>query len=321
MSRLHPSIVAIVVVATGLGGVLAGCASKVGPARSLVVEKNEALVERGRYLGVHVAACLDCHSTRDWSRVSGPVVVGSEGKGGERSGPEQGFPGTFYAPNITPHALSSWTDGEIERALVAGLSKDGRPLFPLMPYRSYGQLCQQDVDAVIAWVRTLDPKEGSVPAPTWSFPFGLVLNGIPKEQPRGTCGDPTDVAGYGRYLATAAACASCHTKTERGKPVAGFEWAGGFPFVVNGGTVASSNISPDDDTGIGRWTKEVFVARFREGAREQPLVAPGALQSTMPWSAFAGMTDQDLGAIYDFLRTVPPVKNQVVPWTPTAPNP
>lgn len=297
---------------------LNGCAPKVGPARSLVVEKNEALVERGRYLGEHVMVCLDCHSTRDWSRYGGPRVEGTDGKGGERYTPEMGFPGTFYAPNITPHALSTWTDGEIERAVTAGLSRDGRPMFPLMPYRSYGGLCQEDINAVIAWVRTLAPLEGTTPPPSWSFPFNIVINNIPKEQERGACGDPTDVTAYGRYLATAAGCADCHTTMERGRPVPALAWAGGNAYKLPGGTVTSANLTPDVETGLGQWTKEQFVARFKTAEASQ--VAPGGVQSVMAWSDYAGMSEQDLGAIWEFLRTVPPVKQPVQKWTP-APTP
>jgi cytochrome c553 len=309
--RLQQLALITLIVASG------ACAPKVGPARSLVVEKNEALVERGRYLGQHVMACLDCHSTRDWSRYGGPRVPGSEGLGGERYTPEMGFPGTFYAPNITPAALSSWTDGEIERAIAAGLSRDGRPLFPLMPYRSYGQLCQEDLNAVIAWVRTLAPLEGTPPPPpSWSFPFSLIIHNIPKEQQRGACGDPTDAIAYGRYLATAAACADCHTKTDRGRPIPELAFAGGNSFVVPGGTVTSANLTPDMETGLGSWTKEHFVARFKTAEAHE--VAPGGPQSLMPWSDYAGMSEQDLGALYDFLRSLKPIRNPVQKWTPTA---
>lgn len=308
---MHRHAVVVVVVL-----LLAACGPKVGPARTLVVEKNEALVERGRYLGTHVMVCLGCHSTRDWSRYSGPRVDGSDGKGGEGYTPEMGYPGTFFAPNITPHALSSWTDGEVERAVTAGLSRDGRPLFPLMPYRSYGRLCQEDINAVIAWTRTLAPLEGTTPPPSWGFPFGLIINNIPKEQERGACVDADDdVVTRGRYLATAAACADCHTKMERGRPVPELAFAGGNPYVLAGGTAASANLTPDVETGLGRWTKEQFIARFKT-AEAFPVQAGGP-QTVMPWSDYAGMTDGDLGAIWEFLRTVAPVKQPIQEWTPT----
>jgi len=295
---------------------LAACGPKVGPARTLVVEKNEALVERGRYLGQHVMVCLDCHSTRDWSRYGGPRVEGTEGRGGERYTPEMGFPGTFFAPNITPHALSSWTDGEVERAITAGVNREGRPLFPLMPYRSYGRLCQEDINAVIAWSRTLAPIDHATPPPSWSFPFNLIINNIPKEQERGACIDADDdEVARGRYLATAAACADCHTRMERGRPVPELAFAGGNPFSLPGGTVTSANLTPDVETGLGHWTKEQFIARFKTAEAFQ--VQPGGVQTVMPWSDYAGMTEADLGAIFEFLRTQPPVKQAVQKWAPT----
>jgi len=88
---------------------------------TVLIHATDAIIERGRYLANHVAVCMDCHSTRDWDAFSGPIVPGTEGAGGERFGKELGFPGTFYAANITPAGLSQWSDGEILRAIASNI--------------------------------------------------------------------------------------------------------------------------------------------------------------------------------------------------------
>ena len=114
-----------------------------------VPDSIQASLDRGSYLVHHVTACIDCHSTRDYTKYSGPIIPGTEGKGGERFGPEVGVPGELYAPNITPAALGSWTDEEITRAITEGINKKGDTLFPLMPYMSYAQMPKSDIQDII----------------------------------------------------------------------------------------------------------------------------------------------------------------------------
>src|SRR5262245_57466467 len=113
---------------------LYGVLPRTAPPRSITIERTPDRVARGEYLAVHVSACIDCHSTRDFTRFAAPVVPGTEGMGGFEFGANIDFPGSIYAKNITPAALGSWTDGEILRAITDGVSKDGSPLFPVMPY-------------------------------------------------------------------------------------------------------------------------------------------------------------------------------------------
>ena len=77
------------------------------------------------------------------------------------------------------------------------------------------------------------------------------------------------------------------------------------------GIVSSSNITPDIETGIGRWTKEDFLNRFKEYTNKISTVKPGELNTPMPWGQFAGMKDEDISAIYDYLKTIPPVHHKV----------
>ena len=190
-------------------------------------------------------------------------MPGTHGKGGERFGREMGLPGDIYARNITPAGLGSWTDGEIFRAITAGVNKDGRALFPLMPHPKYGHMDRSDVEAIIAYLRTLTPVPNKIPDASLDFPMNFIVNTIPQKPDFQKRPDTTDQVGLGKYLVNAAACADCHTKTIKGEPVPGMDFAGGTEMVTPMGTLRPANITPDTETGIGRWTKEAFVARFK----------------------------------------------------------
>ena len=128
------------------------------------------------------------------------------------------------------------------------------------------------------------------------------------------CPQPEDGAAYGRYLVTLASCTHCHTPHDGAEPVAGKEFAGGVEFPFPDGSVArSANITPDLETGIGSWSKQAFVNRFKpyRDAAQLAHVGPGERKTVMPWSQYAGMTERDLGAIYDYLRTLAPVRSEV----------
>lgn len=95
--------------------------SSVGPAPHLTIRATAAQIEHGRYLTNHVAACVDCHSQRDYTELAGPMVPGTEGKGGDSFLRAAGFPGNYYALNLTPAHLGNWTDGEIFHATTTGV--------------------------------------------------------------------------------------------------------------------------------------------------------------------------------------------------------
>jgi cytochrome c553 len=287
------------------------------PAVSIHV--TAVLVERGRYLANHVAVCMDCHSTRDWDAFSGPIVPGTEGAGGERLGKELGFPGTFYAANITPAGLGQWSDGEILRAITGGVTRSGRAMFPAMPYPRFRALSEADAEAIVAYLRTLTPVAGEFPLATLDFPMNMLVRTLPEPYAPQPPPDRGSLVAYGRYLTTIAGCPVCHTRSERGEPIHGMEYAGGAAFdVPRAGRVQSANITPDSDTGIGNWPLDFFIARFRYPASAKTQRLPPTdrrLNTVMPWTMFAGMTDEDLGAIYAYLRTVRPVRNQVARFT------
>ncbi|MCF8365443.1 MAG: hypothetical protein K9H16_06660, partial [Bacteroidales bacterium] len=109
------------------------------PVTEISVEATPDRISRGEYLANHVMVCMDCHSVRDWTYFSGPPTPGTMGSGGDEFTREMGFPGDYYAPNITPYNLKNWSDGELYRAITSGIKKNGKPIFPVMPYLSYGQ--------------------------------------------------------------------------------------------------------------------------------------------------------------------------------------
>lgn len=287
----------------------------------LKVEVTPELVARGEYLANSVCVCMDCHSTRDWDKFSGPLVPGTLGKGGEKFDETMNFPGTFYSRNITPFGLKDWTDGEIYRAITSGVSKDGHPFFPVMPYPNYNKLDTDDVYALIAYLRSLPEQNNTPEKSSPAFPVSVILHTIPEPAAPTDRPSESDAVNYGAYMANAASCIECHTKTEKGKKI-GEPFAGGFEFKMpNGAINRSMNITPSENGGIGKWTKEQFIAKFKafqDSAYTPPPIdwAKGEFQSVMPWMMYSSMKESDLGAIYDYLRTVKPVDIQHERWTP-----
>ena len=270
-------------------------------------------IERGKYLANSVTACFHCHSTVDFTKFSGKIVTEAKGKGGRYYPEEGGFPGTFYSSNITPHNLGNWSDAQIYRALTSGVNKDGEPLFPLMPYSHYKYLTEKDAESIIAYLRTLQPIEADYAKSEFSFPFSLILRTIPSEPEPTVNLDENNNIQYGKYLVDIAGCESCHTPSDKGTPIEGMEFAGGFEIPMEtGGTCKAANITPDKETGIGSWSKSQFIQRFKFYENNDSLnVSHGDFNSEMPWRVYATMTEEDLGSIYDYLRRVKPVKNHI----------
>ncbi|MCO6484791.1 MAG: hypothetical protein J5I41_03330 [Saprospiraceae bacterium] len=318
----------VVLILLLIGGVvLAGAATyirlakpDVGEPPQLTVERTPERIARGEYLAHHVMLCMDCHARRDWSIFSAPPIAGTIGTGGERFDQTMGFPGVFYSRNITPAGIQDWTDGELFRLITTGVRKDGEPIFPVMPYLRYGQMDPEDIYAVIAYIRTLPPIEAVHPASEPDFPFSLILRTIPQPASPTTRPSPDDKVAYGGYLVNAAACGECHTKFEGGK-FTGRPLAGGREFVMpDGGVLRTANLTPHE-TGLKGWSSEMFVQRFKsynDSTIIHRKLAKGEFQSIMPWTMYAGMDTTDLEAIYAYLRTVPPVHQEVVKYTPPA---
>jgi mono/diheme cytochrome c family protein len=308
----------VVILIVAIGGMITYVKSalpNVGPPPELSIELSSERIARGKYLANHVMQCVDCHAQRDFSLFGGPPMEGTIGKGGDLFDQSMGFPGKFVARNITPHGIGNWTDGELFRAITTGVSKDGSALFPIMPYEYFGKCDPEDIKAVIAYLRTLEPINSSPEASVPDFPFNIILNTIPSKQESTSLPSPSDRLAYGKYMTTAAVCGECHTKKEKGETI-GEPFAGGFEFDFGYAVLRSPNITPHE-TGIGTWTKDQFIDRFKQYADSSYTphkVKEGDFQTVMPWLMYAGMDDYDLGAIYDYLKTLTPVNNEVNRW-------
>ncbi|WP_018630422.1 c-type cytochrome [Niabella aurantiaca] len=310
-------IVVLILILAGLG-YLKFLLPAVGDAPDVKATPAPDRIERGRYLANHVAVCMDCHSTRDWSRFSAPLLEGTLGIGGEYFGPEMGFPGKFYSKNITPYHLSNWTDGEIYRTITTGVNRDGDALFPVMPYLNYGKMDPEDVLSIIAYLRTLAPQKSDPPARSVDFPLNFIINTIPQKAAPMTRPGPADIVKRGEYLVTIAACVECHTPVEKGQIIPEKAFNGGREFNMPAGILHTANITPDIKTGIGSWSDSMFVSRFKSFSRVDslPRVGKNDFNTIMPWSMYAGMTEDDLKAIFAYLRTIKPANNKVVLFTP-----
>jgi mono/diheme cytochrome c family protein len=292
----------------------------VGPARDLKVELTPERIARGQYLANHVTVCIDCHSKRDWSRFSGPPAEGTLGMGGDVFDQKFGFPGKYYAKNITPEGISRYTDGELFRVITTGVTKEGKALFPVMPYLYYGLMDEEDIYAIIAYIRTLKAIKNDVPESSSDFPMNIIINMIPRKAHLSKKPEKSDIINYGKYLVTSSGCIECHTKAEKGKLITGTEFSGGREFPLpDGSIVRSSNITPDQATGIGAWNDEAFIYYFHSLADSLTLntrLNPGDFNSIMPWTMFGNMDDEDLKAVSEYLKTVAPINNKVEKFTP-----
>jgi hypothetical protein len=316
---LKYSLTIIVTLVVALASYLKFGLPNVGQAPKLKVEATAERIERGKYLANYVCVCVDCHSTRDWGVFSGPIVEGTLGKGGEKFGEEVGFPGTYYSRNITPSGLKDWTDGEIFRAITCGVSKDGSALFPVMPYPYYGKMDVEDINCIIAYIRTLQPIENTPAVSKSNFPMNFIVNTIPKKGEPKNMPLETNVENYGNYLASAAACIECHTPVDKGQIIASKAYSGGREFAFpNGNIIRSSNITQDEKTGIGSWTEKQFVQLFKirsDSAALHQKVGPNDFNTIMPWTMYGKMKPEDLKAIFAYLKTVKGIRNQVERFT------
>ncbi len=275
------------------------------------------VIERGRYLAVNVAGCIDCHSTRDMSKYSGPIVPGTEGKGGMEFNEKFGLPGSIYARNITPDpetGIGTWTDEEILRAITQGINKKGDTLFPLMPYPHLNRTSKDDLMAIIAYIRTLKPIKNKVPERRLMIPIAMAYPGpiLQASVDGNVRPSESDRVAYGGYLANMADCATCQSPLTPHGPDMTRAYAGGYRFDAGTFIVNSANITPDSATGIGTWTEEQFMNKFVPYREEKNYnFTVGKENTIMPLSLYAGMTDNDLKAIYAYLKSLKPISNKV----------
>ncbi len=313
------SLLVIAVIIAGMLIYIKAFLPNVGQASGLKVERTTERIARGKYLANSVTVCVDCHSTRDWSKFLAPLIRGTIGKGGERFDNKQGFPGIYYSKNITPEGISRYTDGELFRVITTGVTKEGRAMFPVMPYHYYGKMDPEDIKSLIAYLRTLDPIDNKVFESVSDFPMNFIINTIPEKSSPKKLPDKSDLLAYGAYMTNAAACIECHTPVKRGQILEELSFSGGRSFILpDGSVVRSANLTRDVETGLGTWTKEQFVNRFKlyaDPAYQPSHVKPGEFNTIMPWLTYTQMDKDDLAAIYTYLSQVKAINNKVVKFT------
>ena len=313
--------IAIAVVVVLVIGAVSFLSLKKPAQRPPSAEKIAATPERlarGKYLTEHVTVCLDCHSDHLLT-YSMPVKPGTEGLGGYIFDKKIGFPGVVAAQNITQDptdGLGKWTDGEILRALREGVDRNGDALFPMMPYEHFRHMSDDDAKAIVVYMRTLKPLPNHVPDKKLDFPVNFIVKFIPKplDGPVQTP-DRKDTVAYGQYLTQIGGCYECHTPHDKHNAVIPSQaFTGGWEMAGPWGRNFTANLTPAPETYMGHATKAEFIGRFRAfasiNAANAPQCAPGR-NTVMPWLSFAGMTDEDLGAIYDYLKTLPPVNKKI----------
>ena len=257
----------------------------------------ETQLERGRYLVETLAGCGNCHTPRG---PNGPLMD-KKFAGGEIIKHED-F--TAVVANITRDpetGIGKWTDSQIFTAIREGQRPDGSLIGPAMPSRSYRHLADEDVKAIVAYLRSVPPVYNPISAKShydeplpasWAPPVGHV-EAPPKE----------DKIAYGAYLAgPVARCMDCHTERRPGEPTR--YGAGGKPFYGPWGISVSANLTPDKTSGLGDWTDAEIERAIRTGvARDGHKLFP-----PMPFAAYQNIAANDMAALIAYLRSLPAIE-------------
>ena len=304
------ALVAICLMLAGAITLTVGWRPFIGPkARKLTDRKFEstpARLERGARL-VRTNGCYFCHSPHDYKAPGQPVPSGHEFSGEEE--PYGGLPGRVFAPNLTPDpetGAGNWTDDQFARAIREGIGHDGRALFPMMPYLHFRAMSDEDMASVIVSVRTVPPVRNQVPRTELIFPVKYLIRSAPEPLTESVPEpDPSDKVKWGKYLLNRSGCEDCHTPSSKGQDMAGLALAGGTTLSSPMGTVTSANLTPDS-SGISYYDEALFIHALRTGT-----VKARQLNPTMPYSETKYMTDDELKAVFAYLRTVAPVRHRV----------
>ena len=267
--------------------------------------RAETPVERGAYLVNTVMACGNCHTPRD----ANGALMSDKAFSGGLTITTPAFNAT--APNITEDqetGIGAWSDAEIKRALVEGVRPDhghlaGVTLAAVMPASFYKALLPDDLNAIVAYLRTLKPVRNTVPEP--EYKMAVHRQPYPDAEKGFTKSDFSDAVRRGAYLVTIGHCMECHSTFAAGVS----DFANGLghggrqfgPAVVKGlpDTVVP-NITADSVAGIGAWSDAEIVRAIKQGiARDGRHLNP-----PMAYPFYAGLSDGDTADIIAYLRTL-----------------
>jgi mono/diheme cytochrome c family protein len=282
------------------------------PLPSSSAVSDPAAIARGRYIVFGPGRCADCH-VPDEAR---PALLRGEEAPLTGGTGESTYIGTWSAPNLTPDlatGIGSVSDGLLARMLRYGVNRSGQIAPPFMD--AYANLTEEDLVAILSYLRSLPAAPGIPPRRSLNLLGKITLAYfLEPYAPAGTPPahlEPDGSSRYGDYIAnTLAGCRTCHTgrNLRTGAYLSPF-FSGGLPFrsrLHPGNVYVSPNLTPDPATGrIASWDEEAFVRRFRAGLLIE--------DSPMPWGSFLRMTDEDLRALYRYLRRLPPVHHETGP--------
>jgi len=282
------------------------------PFPAVVASTDSSVIARGHYVVRNIANCAQCHgdTTQHAALMAGADIPLAGGFTWDIP------PGKIHARNLTSDpetGIGRFSDGAVARALRFGVGSDGRALLPFMEMQG---LSDEDLVAVVSYLRSQPPVHNLVPMHQYTV-LGKVIKATMLANPVGPKETPPKASPHGatvengKYLVESVGlCWACHTqRDEKTGQLVGprFGGATGFLEPADPGHVwAPPNITSDAATGrLGRMTEDEFVTRFKAGR-----LLPG---SPMPWQGLMRMDEDDMRAIYRYLKTVPPVTRDVGP--------
>jgi len=272
-------------LALALGAALIGTASA-----------QTDLVKRGDYLVNTIMTCGNCHTPK-----GPPAAIAGKDFSGGLSWDEPPFKVT--APNITQDkdtGIGAWSDADIKKLLRTGQRPNGVQIAEVMPTAFYGIITDNDLNAIVAYLRTLKPVANKVPDPIYKMQ--IPHHAFPGAEKPYTEAMLSDKVKKGFYLATIGHCMECHTPMgPRGREFADKLGTGGFEFPGPWGKSVSRNITSSKSKGIGAWTDAQIKTVITTGVDKDG----NHLKPPMGFQYYAGMTAGDLDAVVAYLRTVP----------------
>ena len=286
---------------------------------------EDPLITRGRYLVNDVSQCPFCHTPR---RSDGAIDATRFLSGVDCFAdldPADDEIGCISTRNLTDHptGLANASDDEIKDAFLNGVGTDGRNLVPLMPYWIFHNMTDDDADSIVAYLRTLRPIQHMVPPsqPPFTPPEEPLPSLDPDDIPMPSASFPdAESAMRGRYLTSfISVCIDCHTPEVspgafeldvskifgggRAFPAALF----GYPVPPYPEIIFTSNLTPDP-SGLEDYEQADIIRVMKEGVDKQ---GDGVCAPTHsgPSSPYAGVTDEDVTDIANYILSLPPVDN------------
>lgn len=267
------------------------------PFAGAVHAQQQTPVERGNYLVNSILTCGNCHTPRG---PGGVFDMSKQLSGGPQTWDEPPF--KVKGSNITPDpdtGIGKWSDADIKRALQEGKRPNGTPLAPIMPYGFYKIFTPNDLNAVVAYVKSVAPVKNAVEPPVYKTEMHADVP--PGAEKPFTEADLNNPVKRGFYLVTIGHCMECHTPMVQGRHDYKQLGKGGHEFKGPWGVAVARNITSSKTKGIGDWTDAEIKTAITQGKRKDgsPLKPP------MGYPLYARMTEQDLNAVVAYLRTVP----------------